>query len=128
MPGLNIDATSRTPAVVIDNDAHLFTLSGESYPEDISGFYGPLRVALNEALEQAETDFKVEIKLVYFNSSSARVLMEIMDQMDEKAGEGKNINVQWYCDPDDEITREFAEDICEDLENLTFNIIDEAIG
>ena len=128
MPGLNIDATSRTPAVVIDNDAHLFTLSGESYPEDISGFYGPLRVALNEALEQAETDFKVEIKLVYFNSSSARVLMEIMDQMDDKAGEGKNINVQWYCDPDDEITREFAEDICEDLENLTFNIIDEAIG
>lgn len=128
MPGLNIDATSRTPAVVIDNDAHLFTLSGESYPEDISGFYGPLRVALNEALEQAETDFKVEIKLVYFNSSSARVLMEIMDQMDEKAGEGKNIIVQWYCDPDDEITREFAEDICEDLENLTFNIIDEAIG
>ena len=75
MPGLNIAATSRTPAVILDDKAGLFSVSGESYPEDITGFFGPIRVALNEAMEKAESQFNVEIKLVYFNSSSARVLM-----------------------------------------------------
>ena len=127
MPGLNIEATSRTPAVILDDQAGLFSLSGESYPEDITGFYGPIRVALNEAMSKADGQFNVEIKLVYFNSSSARVLMEIMDQMDEKAGAGLNVDVQWYCDPDDEITKEFAEDICEDLEHINFSIIEDQL-
>ena len=127
MPGLSIDATSRTPAVILDEKTGYFCLTGESYPEDITGFYGPIRVALNEAMTKAEDAFKADIKLVYFNSSSARVLMEIMDQMDEKAGSGLAIAVDWYCDPDDEITREFAEDISEDLSHVKFSIIDEAI-
>ena len=127
MPGLNIAATSRTPAVVLDGKAGLLSLSGESYPEDITGFFGPIRVALNEAMEKADNQFNVEIKLVYFNSSSARVLMEIMDQMDEKAATGLAVDVKWYCDPDDEITKEFAEDICEDLSHLKFTIIEDMI-
>ena len=127
MPGLNIDATSRTPAVILDDKAGFFSLIGESYPEDITGFYGPIRVALNEAMAKADGAFNVEIKLVYFNSSSARVLMEIMDQMDEKADADLAVSVAWYCDPDDEITREFAEDISEDLSHINFSIIDETI-
>ena len=128
MPGLNIAATSRTPAVVLDDKARLFSLSGESYPEDITGFFGPIRVALNEAMEKADGQFNVEIKLVYFNSSSARVLMEIMDQMDEKAETGLAVDVKWYCDPDDEITKDFAEDLCEDLAHLNFTIVEDMIN
>ena len=79
-------------------------------------------------MEKADGQFNVEIKLVYFNSSSARVLMEIMDQMDEKAETGLVVDVKWYCDPDDEITKEFAEDICEDLSHLNFTIIEDMIN
>lgn len=122
------EATSRTPHVNLDGANGLFSLSGESYPEDITSFYGPIRVALNEVLENLNQPLQVEIKLVYFNSSSARVLMELMDQMDEHATAGSVINVNWYCNPDDDITREFAEDISEDLTAVTFTIIDELIG
>ena len=45
----------------------------------------------------------------------------------KKAITGTSITVKWYCDPDDDITREFAEDISEDLEAIDFSIIDEAI-
>ena len=128
MTGLNISATSRTPAVTLDEKACLFRLVGESYPEDITGFYGPIRVALNEAVEMASDGFKIEIKLVYFNSSSARVLMEIMDQMDEKSQRGCRVDVAWYCDPDDEVAHEFAEDISEDLTHTSFTIVDEVIS
>ena len=122
------EASSRTPEVELDSEKGIFTLKGESYPEDITGFFGPVRVALNDVLESVDKDLNVEIKLLYFNSSSARVLMEIMDQMDEKASSGMTINVNWYCDPDDDITREFAEDISEDLNALNFNIINEVIS
>ena len=128
MTSLYQEATSRTPAVELDSDKGIFTLTGESYPEDITGFFGPVRVALNEVLEHVQNGLAVEIKLIYFNSSSARVLMEIMDQMDEKAQSGTAISVKWYCDPDDDITREFAEDISEDLDAIDFTIIDEAIA
>jgi len=128
MTSFHQEATSRTPEVELDSAKGIFTLKGESYPEDITGFFGPVRVALNDVLEQVENGLEVEIKLIYFNSSSARVLMEIMDQMDEKAAAGTSITVKWYCDPDDDITREFAEDISEDLEAIDFSIIDEAIG
>lgn len=121
------DATSRTPAVTLDPAKGIFSLVGESYPEDITGFYGPVRVALNEALQSLSGPFSVDLKLVYFNSSSARVLMELMDQMDEFAQAGAEIKVSWYCDPDDDITREFAEDISEELSAVTFEIIDEVI-
>ncbi|MCE2518164.1 MAG: DUF1987 domain-containing protein [Alphaproteobacteria bacterium] len=122
------DATSRTPAVLLDPAKGVFSLVGESYPEDITGFYGPIRVALDEALRNLSGPLKVDLKLVYFNSSSARVLMELMDQMDEYAQSGTNIQVSWYCDPDDDITREFAEDISEDLSAVKFEIIDEVIS
>lgn len=128
MSTYNQEATSRTPTVTLDGANGLFSLSGESYPEDITSFYGPIRVALNEVLENLNQPLQVEIKLVYFNSSSARVLMELMDQMDEHAAAGAVINVNWYCNPDDDITREFAEDISEELNAVTFTIIDELIG
>ena len=122
------EATSRTPNVNLDGANGLFSLTGESYPEDITSFYGPIRVALNEVLENLSQPLQVEIKLVYFNSSSARVLMELVDQMDEHANSGAVININWYCNPDDDITREFAEDISEELNSVTFTIIDELIG
>lgn len=124
MTNLSIEATSRTPAITIDAEAGTFVIEGESYPEDIASFYLPVRMALTDALDSMKTPLKVDIKLVYFNSSSARVLMEILDQMEEKAAAGQAIVIDWHCDPDDDITREFAEDISDDLSAITFQIID----
>lgn len=124
MSGLILEKTSRTPAVVIDPKAGLFKLEGESYPEDIAGFFGPVRSTLEESLNEMENGLHVVIDLLYFNSSSARVLMELLDQLEERAGDDFPVNVDWHCDPDDDITREFAEDICEDLNAINFTIID----
>ena len=69
MTSFHQEATSRTPEVELDSAKGIFTLKGESYPEDITGFFGPVRVALNDVLEQVENGLEVEIKLIYFNSS-----------------------------------------------------------
>lgn len=123
-----LEQTSRTPLVVIDPDAGLFRLEGESYPEDIAGFYTPVRNTLEESFSEMKNGLSVEINLIYFNSSSARVLTEIMDQLEERANTDFPVNVNWHCDPDDDITREFAEDISVDMKSVQFAIMDDLAG
>ena len=110
MPGIMLEKTSRTPMVVIDPAEGLFKLEGESYPEDIAGFFTPVRNALEDSFGEMKNGLKVVI--------------EILDQLDEQASAAFPVNVDWYCDPDDDITREFAEDISEDLNAVSFTIID----
>ena len=59
MISLQQDASSRTPAVELDSEKGIFVLQGESYPEDITGFFGPVRVALNDVLEQINKPLNV---------------------------------------------------------------------
>lgn len=39
MTDLHLDATSRTPAIALEQTARRLVIAGESYPEDVSGFY-----------------------------------------------------------------------------------------
>ena len=121
---LKLDATSRTPAVILDSAGAHLGISGESYPEDVTGFYAELTSALNAYFESGAKTLTTQIKLTYFNSSSARALMELLELLDEAAGAGIRITVNWFCDPDDDITREFAEDIAADVANAKDVICD----
>ena len=120
----SLEATARTPAITLDETAASLTLAGESYPEDVPAFYEQLHKALSAYFSDHQGDFKVDIKLTYFNSSSARALMELLDALDAEASEARAITVSWFCDPDDDITREFAEDISADVEHLSLTILD----
>ena len=77
---LKLDATSRTPAVILDSAGAHLGISGESYPEDVTGFYTELTSALNAYFESGAKTLTAQIKLTYFNSSSARALMELLDE------------------------------------------------
>ena len=99
-------------------------LLGESYPEDVRQFYTTINEQLAVYFTTKPERLDVAIKLTYFNSGSARALMELLDQLDEAAEKGVKIIVNWYCDPDDDITREFAEDIAADIRATSVNILD----
>ena len=115
-------ATARTPEIIFDPSAGKLTLDGESYPEDVSGFYQPIMAAVNAYFDKDKQRLSVDIKLIYFNSSSARALTELCDLLDARAADGAHVEVTWFCDDDDDITREFAEDLALDLENLHMTI------
>lgn len=119
-----IDATTRTPRILLDAEKSVFILEGESYPEDVVSFFAPLQAALDDMFNAGPVELAVQVRLVYFNSSSARMLMEIMTTLGHAAENGHRISVNWFCDPDDDIMREFAEDIFEDIEAITVEIID----
>jgi SiaC family regulatory phosphoprotein/Family of unknown function (DUF6272) len=120
VPRLKIAATERSPEVDFDFDKHCLRLRGESYPEDAAAFYGPVFEALDDYLsERRECAF--EFELVYFNSSSAKAIMSLLERLDEAARKGK-VTIVWYYDEEDDTMRELGEEFGEDLEHAAFHI------
>lgn len=116
------EATVRTPHVRLDSHAQTFEMTGESYPEDINRFYDPVLAALDQYFKSSDRGLTCSINLHFFNSSSARQLMEILNHLDSEAKKGRPVQVEWCCVSDDDIMIEFAEDIASEVTALQFHI------
>jgi len=114
-------ASSRTPKVSLNFDTGILSLSGECYPEDATQFFGALNEALDRHFSNAN-NLSANISLIYFNSSSARALMELMDKFEDKAKSGSSISVVWSCDEDDDVTQEFVEDLLSDYSAMQLKV------
>ncbi len=96
MSNITIDATERSPAINFDFTANIYLIKGESYPEDVTAFYGPLMDKLEPHLRTLEgSTVSFDFDLIYFNSSTAKILMSLFDMLDEVAGEGNDVSVTW---------------------------------
>lgn len=122
---LNIVATKSSPKINLNAQNNTLSISGESYPENTAQFYEPvfkwLETYLSELNNQLMT---MNMELVYFNSSSSKVLMDIFDMLDEASDEGKNIVVNWIYDEENDAALEYGEEFAEDVEALTFNLVE----
>jgi SiaC family regulatory phosphoprotein len=120
---LDIEATSRTPAVTFDFDNHHLKISGESYPEDVTEFYGPVFTALDNYLNSlGNNKCRFEFELIYLNSSSAKAIMMLMDKLEDAAKKGGQVEIHWFYDHEDDTMQELGEEFGEDLENAKFHL------
>jgi hypothetical protein len=115
--------TLTTPYILIDEENHYMKFEGESYLEDIAVFF----MEVNEWLETyLPTDFSVftfDCCMEYFNSSSTKLLYNLMRLLDMHAIGGKKIIVNWYATDDNDITIECGEDFKDEMKNLEFNLV-----
>ncbi|CAA7627888.1 conserved hypothetical protein [Candidatus Terasakiella magnetica] len=124
MNNLKIAATERSPEVDFDFERGVLVLRGESYPEDASAIFGPIFSALETFLAEGEKrEVKMDFDLTYFNSSSAKALMNMFQMLDHAAAAGTKITVSWFFAPDDDTMKEFGEDFSEDLKHVIFNLV-----
>ena len=94
MSNLKIAATDRSPEVDFNFDNHRLRLKGESYPEDVATFYGPVFEALNNyllRLRDGACSFQFEL-------------------------------INWCYDEEDDTMRELGEEFGEDLEHAKFRV------
>lgn len=61
-------------------------------------------------------------ELIYFNSSTAKVLMGLFEILDEAAGNGNEALITWSHEEDDDNMEEMGEEFGEGLENGTFEL------
>jgi hypothetical protein len=115
--------TERTPEIDFNFSENTFSLRGESYPEDVKAFFGPIMDPLkNHLTTQKDTSITFDFELIYFNSSTAKVLMTLMDLLDETALRDNNVVINWYFDEEDDNMEEMGAEFAEDLANITFNM------
>lgn len=125
MDDLIIEATERSPEVRLEFDRAFLAFSGESYPEDTFAFYEPLLKRIQSWLDGLErTEATVDIGLIYFNSSSAKALMNLLEMLDEAAARpGTSVTVRWRYQDQDDMMKELGEEFAEDLEHVRFELV-----
>ena len=90
----NLPETKATPRVTFIDG--VLTLEGNSIPEDSMPFYNPIINSLREYALSTQEKIVIEVKIGYFNSSSMRSMMGILDVADELFKNGHRIKVNWY--------------------------------
>lgn len=129
MDRLRIAATGRSPEVDFDFDSGVLRLKGESYPDDVAAFFGPVLGALRSYLaESTPQPIRFDMELMYFNSSSAKALMNVFQMLEGAAKQGRPVVVNWYHEPDDEAMQELGEDFSLDLNHVRFNLKESPAG
>lgn len=124
MDNIRIEATERSPEVDFAFDENTYALRGEAYPEDVNEFFGPLIGQLENhlnSLDNAEVTFNFE--LIYFNSSTAKILMMLFELLDSVAEKGSQVAVNWIYEADDDNMEELGEEYGEDLEHASFHLV-----
>ncbi|MCL2844963.1 MAG: DUF1987 domain-containing protein [Chitinivibrionia bacterium] len=119
---LEREKTKTTPYVLIDEENGYVRIEGESYLEDTIGFFKEINEWLKNYLSSGFANLTFDCALEYFNSSTTKMLYNIMRLMDESAP-GKKVVVNWLvANEDDDMLIECGEDFQEEMENLEFYI------
>ena len=103
------------PHVKFDAETGLCTLEGESYLEDTWDFYKRLVDWLRSYAESGRS-IKFNFKLTYFNTSSSKGILEVLEFLKEYEDMGGVLDLMWYYPKDDEDILEEAEDFIEDTQ------------
>jgi hypothetical protein len=128
MDQINIAKTARAPQINFDFASNQFVITGESYPEDVSAFYGPLLKTITDhfvGLSDAAIGFRFE--LVYFNSSTAKIVMEIFEVLEEAAANGNQVIITWVHEAGDYNIKRLGEEFAEELSEAKFKLEETAI-
>jgi len=116
-----IEATDRTPSVVLDRQESLLKLEGRSYPEEGMDFFDPIILRF-KSLQETDTPIRtVHIRLEYYNSSTTKALAELLSGLVRVKSKGYDVKVVWEFEEDDDGIQEDI-DMFIDTFDLDFDI------
>lgn len=96
MEPFRIIETEETPGVVLDPVNGKFEFTGCSLPEDVSSFYIPVLEWFGNYANNPNKNTVVSFKLLYFNTASSKVILDILQLLEKIAKEGKDVRIRWF--------------------------------
>jgi len=132
MEPIKIEGTNISPKVIFDPAVRSLEISGYSRPENVRDFYMPLLQWLEEykdsILQSKPQDSDIEpitfkFKFIYFNSSSAEFIYDIILLLSNAQREGVPLKIYWYFDEDDDELREAGEELS-DMAHVPFFFVE----
>ena len=120
---LEKEKTGSTPYVLIDEGKGYMKIAGESYHENVIEFYKDVNDWLAGCFKNVREFFTFDCEMTYFNSSTAKLLLNILLHLDDCAAEGQRITVNWITTDDNDIILECGEDFQEEMNHVEFNLV-----
>ena len=124
MESVYLEKTSETPSVTMDVRGAVVELEGNSYPENAFEFYQQIFDWIDEYFAQGAERLRAVFRLNYFNTSSAKCMLNFMTLLQQYHGKDKIISVEWYYEEDDddmlEIGKAFSVDFTMPFTILSF--------
>lgn len=111
MEPLDLAATDKTPAVRFVPADGLLEISGCSIHENADRFFGPLLDSVERYAREPARTTTVRLALTYFNSSSAKYVLDLLRLLDEAhlSGLGK-VSLEWCYEEGDLDMQEAGQD------------------
>ncbi|HOB84818.1 MAG TPA: DUF1987 domain-containing protein [Bacteroidales bacterium] len=123
---LKIEPTHISPTIRFIPDLNDFLISGMSAPEDVRALYYPViewmdkfnseLISGNYKIFSETNPMILKIDLNYFNSASAKFLLDILLELKKIRESGTPVVVEWYYEEDDIDMKEAGEDLSELVE------------
>ena len=89
------------PTVSFNSKTGICEISGESFLEDTVEFYRPLIDWIEEYIVTIKGPLALIIKLTYFNTSTSRSILDILNLMRDYEESGGEVVVNWHYDEND---------------------------
>jgi hypothetical protein len=122
MSEIELAATASTPAVSANSAAGTLEMRGDSYPENSFEFFAPIVGWVKKHLHEGKRPLRLNLHLLYLNTSSVRAMMDVFDMLEEAHKVGQTVEVCWFYDGDNERIAELAEEFKEDC-TFSFQIV-----
>ena len=102
MEALRLEATDKTPAVCFDPAKGTLEITGCSIHENADRFFTPVWDMIDAYGKEPAVRTHVRINLSYFNSSSAKYLLDILKRLDDVHAAGTSkVSVEWMYEEGD---------------------------
>lgn len=119
---IKIAGTEDTPSIHLDLENDILEISGRSLPEDVANFYEPVLTWLDEYSKSPKPKTVFSFKLVYFNTASSKMLLDILMKLEDIHADGHEVLINWHYPEDDEDMEEAGEEYA-DIVDVPFEKI-----
>jgi hypothetical protein len=116
------ERTKTTPRVDLNAETGELEIIGECYPENAMPFYKPIFEWLNDYLCQSNTAIIVNLRLAYFNTSTSKCLLNLLEILEQAHLNGRQIELNWHYQENDEDMLDSGYEFAEDI-TLPFNFL-----
>ena len=122
MEKLLIEPTNYTPKVELDPQSGILFLAGKSLPENVLSFYQPIIDWIENYIVEAKNETKVICNLDYINTTSSKLILDILIRLKKLETQGKSAKVEWHYDEDDEDIKDTGIDYS-DIVGMPFDFL-----
>jgi len=105
---IKVKSTSIRPEISFNATTGKFLIEGRSIVENAIRFYDPIIDWIDEYCKNPAKKTELHLKMEYFNTSTSKYLLSIIDKLHDIYSEGNDVEIYWYSA--DEDMEELGED------------------